>query len=104
MIWMRKTARTTKLKLWGRINEALKPGKYNLVAENNFQVGDMKLHKGIRLISGSAFGGALYFYPWVFGLLGLLCIGYAILLRCKFPDYDHLAYAFQMNLKLEDDP
>jgi hypothetical protein len=46
MIWMKNTGLLTKYKLWGRINQKLSAGKYNLVSTNNYHIGNLKIIKG----------------------------------------------------------
>lgn len=46
MIWMKNTGLLTKYKLWGRINQKLPAGKYNLVSANNYHIGNLRILKG----------------------------------------------------------
>lgn len=90
MVWMKNSGLITKFKLWGRIDQPLPAGKYNLVANNNYQIGAMKLKRGVKIISLSPIGSPVYFYPIAFALMGVACIVYAIFMKIKFPDYDDL--------------
>ena len=88
MIWVQNTATLTKYKLWGRIEEPLPAGKYNLVADNSFLIGNLRIKKGVLVVNPSSFGSAVYFFPFVFIFMGLSCFAFAIFLKVKLPDYD----------------
>jgi hypothetical protein len=90
MVWMQNSGSITKYKLWGRIEQPLPAGKYNLVAENNFKIGDLSIKKGILLVNPSAFGSAVYWFPVVYIIMGVACFAYAVFLKVKLPDYDAL--------------
>lgn len=90
MIWMQNTGSITKYKLWGRIQQTLPAGKYNLVSENNFQIGDMRIKKGVMIVNPSALGSAVYFYPVVYIIMGLICFAFTIFMKVKLADYDAL--------------
>lgn len=90
MIWMQNSGSITKYKLWGRIEDPLPAGQYNLVVENNFRIGELKIKKGLMLVNPSAIGSAVYFFPIVYVLMGLACLAFAIFLKLKMPDYDAL--------------
>lgn len=47
----------TKKRLWGVIAEGLPAGDYNLVAENNYEMVDMRIVKGALLTTANAIGG-----------------------------------------------
>lgn len=79
-----------KKKLWGRINQVLTPGTYKLDAVDQYHIGSLKLQKGIELVVPSMLGGAVYFYPVVCVIMGLICIIYALYLRYSMGDYDEL--------------
>ncbi len=96
MIWMKNSGLISKYRLWGRIDQPLPAGKYNLVINNNYHIGGMKIKKGVVITSLSAIGSLNYFYPIVFALMGLICIGYAIFMKIKFPDYDDLLRELQL--------
>ncbi len=80
----------TKKKRWGIINNNLKPGKYQLIANNNFMLPDMKLNKGIILSTTNVMGGRQVFYPVVFSICGIVCLVYAIFVWCEFKNYSQL--------------
>jgi hypothetical protein len=90
MIWMQNTGTLTKYKFWGRIEEPLPAGKYNLVADHNFLIGDLRIKKGVMVVNPSSFGSAVYFFPIVFIFMGLSCFAFAIFLKVKLPDYDQM--------------
>jgi hypothetical protein len=95
MIWMKNSGSITKYKLWGRIDQVLPAGKYNLVADNNFKIGDMRIKKGVFLVNPSAFGSAVYFYPVIYLLMGIMSIAFAIFMKVKLPDYDALLSEYE---------
>lgn len=77
-----------KYKLWGRINEPLKKGKYNLLVNNIYHINNLRIAKGIELTHPSKMGGVIYFFPVCFAIMGLMCIGYAIFMKTQMGDYD----------------
>ncbi len=78
----------SKFKLWGRIEEKLPKGTYNLIATNIYKIGEMRIQKGVELNVPSKMGGPIYFFPWSFLVMSLMCVGYAIFLRSEMTDYD----------------
>ncbi len=77
-----------KYKLWGRINQNMPKGNYNLVVNNNYQINKLRLKKSIELVMPTKLGGPLYFFPISFMIMGLICIGYVIFLKSEMADYD----------------
>lgn len=90
MVWMQNSGLITKYKTWGHIDQTLPAGKYNLVASNNYRIGDMRIKKGVQIAKISEIGSTVYFYPVIFILMAGACFAYAIFLRVKFPDFDKL--------------
>jgi hypothetical protein len=80
-LWTKNEAMIGKTKLWGRIEQALPAGNYSLVVQDNYQIGSLKLQKGIQLVVSSRLGGPLYFYPITFLIFALACIAYALFIK-----------------------
>lgn len=80
----------SKHKLWGRIEETLPKGSYSLVVKNQYQIGTMRLKKGVELVSPTKMGGPIHFFTISFIVMGVICIAYAIFLKVKLRDYDDL--------------
>ena len=86
--WTKDQALIGKYKLWGRINQPLQKGKYNLVAANNYKINTLRIAKGVELLQPTTMGGALYFFPISFLIMGAMCIAYAVFLKVQMGDYD----------------
>lgn len=86
--WTKEQALIGKYKLWGRITQPLQKGKYNLVATNNYHINTMKIAKGIELVQPTTMGGAVYFFPICFLIMGAMSIAYGIFMKVKLTDYD----------------
>lgn len=80
---MKNSVLIKKYKLWGVINHALEFGKYNLVIENNYRIGDMPITKGVYIGNPSKLGSPVLIFPILFFLMGLSCFAYAIYMRIK---------------------
>ena len=80
----------TKKRVWGVLENGLKAGKYELLVQNNYQMANMKIRKGILLTTSTVMGGKIYFFPVVFGLLTLACIGLSIYLAVAYANYSNL--------------
>lgn len=77
-----------KTKLWGRIEQTLNPGQYKFVIQDHYQIGTLKISKGINLVAPSGLGGPIYFYPITFIIMGIICVAFAIYLKYNMGDYD----------------
>jgi hypothetical protein len=88
--WTKEQALIGKYKLWGRIKEPLKKGKYNLVVANNYRINNLNIGKGVELVHPTSLGGPIYFFPICFLLMGLACLAFAVLLKLRLPDYDDI--------------
>lgn len=75
----------TKRRLWGVIKEGLKKGKYEILANNNFAMANMKIHKGILLTTSTVMGGRQFFYSVAFGASTIICFSFYIFVRMRFP-------------------
>jgi hypothetical protein len=78
----------SKFKLWGRIETRMPKGKYSLIAQNIYKIGDMRIQKGVELVKPTKLGGPIYFFPIAFAIMGFICVAYAIFLQCEMGDYD----------------
>ncbi len=78
----------TKQKLWGRIKNSLKPGNYSLLVENNYQISNMRITKGIKIMEGSRLGGKSYFIPSSLLVASIGCLLFAIIFYRKFKSCD----------------
>ena len=87
-MWMQSQSLLTKLKLWGAINENIKPGRYSILADNNYGVNNMRINKGVQLSESSYFGGKSYSIPAIFLIFSIACLVYAIVFFRKFKDLD----------------
>jgi len=65
-------------------------GQYSLVVENNFQIGDLKIKKGIEIIVPTSLGGKIQFLPIIYIVMGVICFAYGIFMRLKLKGYDQL--------------
>ena len=74
----------TKKKLWGRVEQELKKGSYTVLVENNYQVGNLKIGKGVELTSSSILGGRQFFIPVALIVLGIASLAYTFYLAYKF--------------------
>lgn len=86
--WVKNQAMINKYKLWGVIDQTIPAGKYNLVAQDVYHIGALKLEKSFSLVKPSKIGGPVYFYPIVLCVMGGICLLYAIYLKVSLGDYD----------------
>lgn len=80
----------TKKRMWGKIEGNLQPGDYTVVAENNYQIDEMAIHKGIEISTAGILGGFNLFFPVSFGLAGLACIITGIFVHFKLKRVEYL--------------
>lgn len=80
----------TKKRVWGVIRDDLAAGNYELLVNNNYQLADLRIIKGVLFTTSTIIGGKQYFYPICFGLAALACLGFAILVQVKFRNYGTL--------------
>jgi len=73
----------TKKRVWGVIQDKLMPGNYELLVDNNYQIVDMRIVKGVLFTTATAMGGKQYFHSICFALACLICIAFAILIKLK---------------------
>jgi hypothetical protein len=87
---MLDNALMTKKRVWGVIHDTLSPGSYQLSVDNNYQMVDLRIVKGILLTTSTIIGGKQYFYPLMFAIATISCIVFAIFVKIKFPNYGEL--------------
>jgi hypothetical protein len=66
-------------KLWGRIEEDMKAGTYNLTIVNNYDVTSFDGKKSFVLSTTNALGGKNYFLAICYIVVGALCLVFAII-------------------------
>lgn len=71
-------------KLWGKINQNLKPGNYKLDIENNYEVSTFEGKKSFVLSTTNALGGKNYFLAICYIVVGSLCILFAVIFLIAF--------------------
>lgn len=74
MVWMRTAGLPNFRKLWGRIDQDLKPGRYYMKVKNNYDVDNFKGSKSIVLSTVNAFGGENYFIAVCYLFVGSICM------------------------------
>ncbi len=47
----------TKKRVWGVLNDGLKAGNYDLLVQNNYEMANMKIIKGVLLTTSTVMGG-----------------------------------------------
>ena len=65
-------------KLYGKFEEDLLPGTYEMDIQNNYDVSSYDGKKYFALVTTNAFGGKNYFMSAFFLTLGGLCVAFAI--------------------------
>lgn len=75
----------TKKRVWGVIRNDLKPGNYELLIKNRFQMANLRIVKGVYLTTATVMGGKQLFYPVAFGICFLACFIFAIVVKKKLP-------------------
>jgi hypothetical protein len=71
-------------KLWGKINEPLQPGTYNITTNNQYDVSSWDGKKSFVLSTTNALGGKNYFLAICYIVVGSLCIVFAIIFLVAF--------------------
>jgi hypothetical protein len=86
-IYMLDSALMTKSRVWGVIRESLQPGSYELLVDNNYQMVNLRIVKGVYLTTSTIIGGKQFFFPLFFGVAALACLLYIIAIKIKFKGY-----------------
>lgn len=55
----------------------------------------MRIKKGVLVVNPSSIGSAVYFYPFTYAIMGLMCFAFAVFMKIKLPDYDALLSEFE---------
>ena len=89
-------------KLYGRFDEGLKPGNYEMTIQNNYDVSSYDGKKRFVLTTTNAFGGKNYFMAGCYGAIGGCSFIFAILyfinyLRKRGRRLDWMIYLFYFN-------
>ena len=79
IVWMRTAGLPNFRKLWGKIEEDLKPGYYKVIIENNYQVDTFDGSKYVVLSTTNALGGKNYFLAVCYIVVGTLCCLFALI-------------------------
>lgn len=66
-------------KLWGRIEQDIEPGTYELTISNNYDVNGFDGNKSFVLSTTNALGGKNYFLAVCYIVVGALCLIFAII-------------------------
>ena len=77
IVWMRTAGLPNFRKLWGRIDDGLEPGSYELWIDNNYQVEPFQGAKSFVLSTTNALGGKNYFLAVCYITVGTLCLLFA---------------------------
>jgi LEM3 (ligand-effect modulator 3) family / CDC50 family len=88
MVWMRPAGLPDFRKLWGRINEKLEPGKYNLLINNNFPVESFNGKKSFVLSTVNILGGKNNFLGIAYLIVGFICLIMALLFWVGYNNYN----------------
>lgn len=80
IVWMRTAGLPTFRKLYGRIEQDLAPGKYEVEVSNQFEVRPFKGKKSLVLATGNVLGGKNYFLAISFLAVGGAAMFFAFLL------------------------
>ena len=80
VVWMRTAGLPTFRKLYGRIEQDLSPGKYEVEVSNQYEVRPFKGKKSLVLATGNVLGGKNYFLAISFLAVGGAAMFFAFLL------------------------
>lgn len=79
IVWMRTAGLPNFRKLYGKIENPLKAGKYNLSIINNFDVSSFEGSKHFVLSTTNVLGGQNYFLAICYIIVGGLCLMFGII-------------------------
>lgn len=71
-------------KLWGRIEENIEPGTYEVKINNTYDVQSFEGSKSFVLSTTNALGGKNYFLAICYIVVGSLCIIFALIFLVAF--------------------
>ena len=66
-------------KLWGRLDDGIKKGLYNVVIENKYDVNGFEGNKSFVISTTNALGGKNYFLAICYIVVGSLCLIFAVI-------------------------
>lgn len=84
IVWMRTAGLPNFRKLWGRVEEDLGSGDYELVIYNLYNVEAFDGKKSFVFSTTNALGGKNYFLAICYLVVGSLCIVFAIIFLVAF--------------------
>jgi hypothetical protein len=71
-------------KLWGRLDDGIKKGLYNVVIENKYDVNGFEGNKSFVISTTNALGGKNYFLAICYIVVGSLCLIFAVIFLVAF--------------------
>lgn len=87
IVWMRMSAMPDFRKHWGRVQQDLEPGEYEVVIQNSYDVSRYSGKKYVVLSTTNAFGGKHYLLGGLLvgigGLAVVLCVVFLIGYKAK---------------------
>ena len=84
IVWMRTAGLPNFRKLWGRLEQGIKKGTYNVTVDNNYDVNGFDGNKSFVLSTTNALGGKNYFLAICYIVVGSLCLIFAIIFLFAF--------------------
>lgn len=84
IVWMRTAGLPNFRKLYGKINQDIEPGNYEVVIQNNYDVNGFDGNKSFVLSTTNALGGKNYFLAVCYIVVGSLCLIFAIIFLVAF--------------------
>lgn len=79
IVWMRTAGLPNFRKLWGRIDDGLPAGNYQVQINNQFEVSPFQGKKYFVLSTTNALGGKNYFLAVCYIVVGTLCMLFAFI-------------------------
>jgi len=87
MVWMRTAGLPNFKKLWGRIEQDIDPGSYEMVVFNQYDVTQFDGKKSFVLTTTNGLGGKNKFLAICYMVIGSLCLIFAIIFLIAFIRY-----------------
>jgi len=84
IVWMRTAGLPNFRKLWGRIEQDIPAGTYQLNVYNQYDVSSFEGEKSFVISTTNALGGKNYFLAICYLVVGSLCIVFAIIFFIAF--------------------
>lgn len=73
IVWMRNSGLPTFRKLWGKIEQDLQPGKYQVVIDNQYTVKPYNGRKLFVITTTNSFGGSNHAAAIIYIIVGCFC-------------------------------